>query len=110
MKLLMSFAIGLSPLLAGGSAVVENGHAIYQQRCLFCHGTQGEGNPGFFKTIGKAVVDFRAQQTQNLSDAQMHDRILKGGKDRDGKMPAFETLDERQVANVIAFIRSLRSK
>jgi mono/diheme cytochrome c family protein len=85
-----------------------SGQAIYANSCRFCHGAEGQGNAGLFKALGRPLVDLRSAQVQNLSDVRIEEHIKNS--DPEKKMPRFDTLDARQMADLVGFLRSLKPK
>jgi mono/diheme cytochrome c family protein len=77
------------------------GASLFQQNCAACHGSDGGGNPG----IGTPNFHDAALQ-RSLSDQQMT-QVIEQGK---GRMPAWAgKLNSTQIADVVAYIRSLGS-
>lgn len=96
---------------------VAAGRAIYQRYCAACHGTNGEGAPGWRRRDANGELpppphDMQGH-TWRHSDAMLAHMILKGGRDPFNKtrrltMPAFaDTLAPRDVRAVIAFLKTL---
>ena len=106
MKLLVSvvtlglFTLGL-PLLAAGD--VQAGKAVYDSKCKICHGAEGEGNPAVAKTLKVEFKPLGSKEVQAKSDGEFKKQITEGG----GKMPPVKGLSDKQIQDVIAFIRSL---
>jgi mono/diheme cytochrome c family protein len=86
---------------SGGDATAGKG--IWQALCARCHGAAGEGGALPGNVAVPALADAATQD--KLTDAQMA-RTIALGK---GAMPPFmQELDRDKLANVIAFIRSLK--
>lgn len=83
------------------NSAVAAGKVVWDgNSCAGCHGADG-------KTVGGAGPSTDALTSaaiQDKSDAVLSDSI-KNGK---GNMPAYNTLSDVQITNVIAFIRSLK--
>lgn len=87
-------------------SMIDDGVAIYGQRCAICHSKDGAGLPNW-KTKGQP--DFTNSDWQNShNDAQIAD-VIRNGK---GKfMPAFkEKLSEEQIMNLVKRIRAFKKK
>jgi len=77
------------------------GRSTFNSSCAGCHGLDGRGSDkGANISAGSTV--------QHLSDAQIS-RIISNGVPGTG-MPAFHSLNERQVRAVVGYLRSLQGK
>jgi mono/diheme cytochrome c family protein len=86
---------------------MARGAKIYDQRCAYCHGDQGQGAPGAFPPLaGNRAVNMA--QTANLIQVIAHGGYLPSteGNPRPYGMPPFgHLLDAGDVAAVLTFIR-----
>ena len=89
--------------LSGGD--VEKGKALYAGKCKMCHGPEGEGNPGMAKMLKVEMKHLGSKEVQAMKDADLKKDIADGN----GKMKPVKLTDE-EAANVIAYIRTLKSK
>ena len=107
MKIAMAaavLALVVSPAaLAAGDAAA--GKAVFQQHCSPCHGTDAMGNTPVAKAFN-ADLNLHDQKAQSLKDSDIED-IIKNGK---GKMPKPPGVNEADIPNLIAFIRTLADK
>ena len=71
---------------------VQRGAALYNSTCTFCHGPNKQGNPPLYPPL----------QNLKTTDTEMRDQIVNGK----GIMPAFGHLEETQVNDLIAYLRS----
>lgn len=79
------------------AADINRGSKLYQQHCIACHGL--DGTPAF-----AGAPDLKRGTSLVRSDRQILIAI-RGGR---GTMPAyFGILNERQILDVIAFLRTL---
>ena len=106
MRLTIAFVILVlvswaSSLWAAGDA--KAGKSVYDAKCKVCHGATGEGNPALAKTLKVEFKPLASKETQAKTDAEIEKQITKGG----GKMKPVTALSAKQVADVIAFVRSL---
>jgi mono/diheme cytochrome c family protein len=127
--LLMGSAIGLGlmflPITAssapGGSSAYpssDRGLQVFQAYCVGCHGTAGTGNgpmaSALVRDFGVRPSDLTSPRfmTDEKSDAQLAAAVTGGGKavHRSAFMPAWgQNLNERQVGDLVSFIRELQS-
>jgi quinohemoprotein ethanol dehydrogenase len=78
------------PADAGGQANADDGKAVYDRACKFCHGEQGEGGHGGGPSL------------QALRDSAVVMQVASGGRNA---MPAFGgTLTNEQMRDVAAYI------
>lgn len=89
------------------AGTMVRGAKIYDQRCAYCHGDQGQGVPGAFPPLaGNRAVNMA--QTANLIQVIAHGGYLPSteGNPRPYGMPPFgHLLDAADVAAVLTFIR-----
>lgn len=90
------FAATASPLFAADAT------ALYKSKCVACHAADGTGS-AVGKKIG--VHDFRSQDVQKESDADLTNAIAKGRN----KMPAYDkSLQPDEIKSLVAFIHTLQ--
>ena len=98
--------------IPGGSDALARGRAVYERRCLGCHGARGDGNgraatflsprPRDFTT---AVFKFRSTPSGTLpTDGDLHRTITRGV--RGTAMPPWYQLPEGDRLAVIAYIKT----
>ena len=79
-------------------AANASGAEIYQQKCQFCHGGNGQGARG--PSLKDAVGD---------ADAALYKVVHDGRQNGRKKMPAFGTqLSETQITRVVAHVKQLK--
>jgi respiratory nitrate reductase gamma subunit len=97
-----------------GARKVLEGYPLYVNQCARCHGLSGEGDgPGAqsptFATVPRNLTTgyFRYLSTANgvASDADLR-RVLLNGLHGSG-MPAFDALNERQIASLVSVLNVL---
>ncbi len=98
---LMLGAAGLAWAAPPGSA--KQGKAVYDQSCKNCHGVNGEGNESLAKMMHTKILPLGSKEVQAKSDAELKKDITTGV----GKMPAVKNLSDKQVDDVIAYIREM---
>jgi len=106
---LISFRIGLVPLLACGlmavcSSSAQDGAATYKAKCVVCHGADGKGSA---MGVEMGAPDFTSADVQKQTDTQLTETIAKGK----GKMPAYGgKLKDTEIKDLVAYIRGLAKK
>ena len=74
------------------------------KRCKMCHGADGNGNPAMARMLGVEFKPMTSPEVQKLEDATISEQIIKGK----GKMAKVRKITEQDIADVIAYIRSLK--
>ncbi len=92
-----------SVALAQGKGDVAAGKAVYDSKCKICHGANGEGNAAIAKTLKVTLKDLKSKEVQGKTDADLKKQSSEG----QGKMQPIKGLSDKQVEDLIAFIRSL---
>lgn len=70
----------------------QRGEMLYGTACVFCHGPNKVGNPPLYPPLTGVV----------RSDVELADQIRNGK----GIMPAFSQFSEKQISDLIAYLRS----
>ncbi|RZL65702.1 MAG: cytochrome c [Variovorax sp.] len=88
-------------------SLMLRGQRIYDQRCAYCHGDQGQGQPGAFPPLAgnRAVL---MDSPVNLIQIVRRGGFLPatGGNPRPHGMPPFaQVLDDNDVSAVLSFAR-----
>jgi len=90
----------------------RQGQAVYRHYCQTCHGEAGAGDGFNAYNLDPHPRDLSDPAFQKAkSDADLADAIRRGGAGvgLSALMPPWgHTLSERQVADVVAFLRSLK--
>jgi mono/diheme cytochrome c family protein len=84
--------------------------ALYSQRCASCHGDSGKGDGPAGKYLSPKPTDF-ATSLKGKSDHWIS-RAIKGGGPAVGEapvMPAYGDLSDRQVRELVDYIKKLGS-
>jgi mono/diheme cytochrome c family protein len=89
------------------SAVAMRGAKVYEQHCAQCHGDRGEGVPGAYPALaGNRAVTL--PHTANLVQVLLHGGYppATAGNPRPYGMPPYVlTLDDRDIAAVLTYVR-----
>lgn len=98
------------------AAAVEAGAPVYLQHCAMCHGDGGNGDGEVAAKIAEQGVKVaRLNDLDRMSRLSREEllRVVRNGgahTGRSGFMPAWaDSLDEKQLTNVVEFIASLSS-
>jgi mono/diheme cytochrome c family protein len=83
---------------------VEAGKAVYAKKCKTCHAGAGEGNPAMAKMLKVEIKHLGSKDIQQKKDDDIAKAIAEGV----GKMKPVKDLSPADLANVIAFTRSLK--
>lgn len=70
---------------------VTAGKTLFEGNCLGCHGASGTGG------------SYQVNITNVNDDEKVADIVLSG----DGDMPAFDSWSDQEVADVVAYVKSL---
>ncbi len=112
---LQCFLILLGTLVAsrGSAQNLAEGKDLYVAYCGSCHGDLGKGDGVAARSLPVKPADHTNSAVMSqLSDTYLTDIITKGGSavNKSGFMPAWGTsLNPKQVANVVSYVRSLSS-
>jgi mono/diheme cytochrome c family protein len=114
----LAFGLSLGSVGAASAADAAAGKKVYDTNCLSCHGPAGKGDGPVGAALNPKPRDFSAGQFKfdankdgkPGTDADLTMVIQKGAGAFGGSplMAPWPTLKPEEVANVIAFIRSLK--
>lgn len=90
--------------MSGGDPAA--GRAVYEKSCRTCHGAAGQGNPAMVKASKGAMQDLSSKEVQSRTDEQLA-RDIAGGT---GQKKAIKPLPEKDMKDVVAFVRTLAKK
>ena len=79
------------------------GSAVYNKSCATCHGADGTAKEPIAKMLQVEIKHLGSKEVQAKSDADIRKVIAEGA----GKMKPVKSLAEKDVANVIAYVRTL---
>lgn len=98
----------MGPLSPAQAPDVENGAAIYTEKCAPCHGDTGLGDGAKGKELPVTVAAFALPETaKKASPAQWYTTVTQGNIDR--FMPPFASLDDQQKWDVVAYALTLHT-
>lgn len=98
--------LAVTPIIAAVPASTERGKAIYQTRCLECHGVEGRGDGEKAPFLSPRPGSLVSAAISAKSDRDLL-RIIQNGKPRTA-MPAWkDILTETEIEEVLLYVRSL---
>ena len=104
MKTLLFTTISLAACLGFANAGAPDGKPVYVAKCQGCHGANGEGKAAIGKMFSVTMPVLGSKEIQAKSDADLKKVIVEGH----GKMKPVGGLEDKQVADVVAFMRTLK--
>ena len=103
MKAIALFIVCLGTSLSLIAGAPE-GKALFSAKCQGCHGPNGEGRASIAKMFNVTMHPLASKEIQAKPDAEFRKIITEGH----GKMKPVTGLDETQIGDVIAFVRTLK--
>ncbi len=85
-------------------AGAPEGKTVFQAKCQACHGPKGEGKDAIAKMFKVEMHPFSSKEVQSKTDADFKKIITTGN----GKMKPVTGLSDKQIEDVIAFVRTLK--
>jgi len=104
MRTTLLATISLAASLGLAYAGAPEGKTVYVAKCQGCHGTNGEGKAAIAKMFNVTIPTLGSKEVQAKTDADLKKVITEGH----GKMKPVSGLDDKQVADVVAFVRTLK--
>jgi mono/diheme cytochrome c family protein len=107
-KGLVGIAVIAGALMVTSASAADAGAGkdVYLKKCKACHGEDGHGNEGMAKVLKTTITPLESDEVQGKSDADFKTVITQGK----GKMKPVAGLSDADVANVIAYVRTLKKK
>jgi mono/diheme cytochrome c family protein len=104
MKNTIIATLGLIAIAGLSWAGAPEGKDVFTAKCAPCHGANGEGKAAIAKMYNVTQAPLASKEVQAKTDDQLKGVILKG----QGKMKPVSGVTEKQAADVVAFIRTLK--
>jgi mono/diheme cytochrome c family protein len=101
-KAVLTFAAVGTALFAAGDA--KAGAAVYAKTCKSCHGADGTPNPAIAKMMKVEMRHLGDPAVQALPDSTWEEIVTNGL----GKMKPIKSVTGSQVADVVAFGKTLK--
>jgi mono/diheme cytochrome c family protein len=84
----------------------DAGRAVYEKSCRACHGATGQGNPAMVKASKGAMQGLASKEVQDRTDKRLAKDIAGGT----GQKKPIKPLTDKQMKDVIAFVRTIAQK
>ena len=98
----------LGPLFPAEAPSIENGAAIYAEKCVECHGPQGMGDGDKGKQLPVTVAALGLPQVAHAAvPADWYTMVTRGNLER--YMPPFTSINEQERWDVITYALSLHT-
>jgi mono/diheme cytochrome c family protein len=117
LKIIASLTIiAVSAILAVPGFAAGDGETLYENSCVSCHGSAGEGNRVMDQFYKVRIPRLNSAYVGAKTDAELTNVILNGKRKMPPAMAAIPTTLHRnkitaeQVRDLIAFVRTLRKK
>lgn len=96
-----------TPEIPADNSVQEEGAAIYKQYCVTCHQANGGGVPNLNPPLKQTqyVLGDKERLIGILLNGSSEGLEIKG-KVYSNNMPAFDYLNDQQIAHVLTYVRS----
>jgi mono/diheme cytochrome c family protein len=107
-----AFSSSAIVLHAAAQGDADTGKQLYQQRCAPCHGPDGKANTPTAQALNPKPRDHTDGTYMNQLSHEHLLKVIKQGGAAVGKspiMPPQVDLSDKQVEDIIAFVRSLAS-
>ena len=98
-------AVAAAVVAAPGDAVM--GKAVYEQRCLACHGPQGKGDGPTGKVLVPPAADFTSAASKKKTDAELL-KTIENGKPSTAMVAWKGLLSDQDIQNALAYVKTLR--
>ena len=92
---------------AAGNADIQKGRAIYQESCQHCHGFAGKGDGEMASYLTPPPSNLASETTQAKSDKELQD-VIKRGREGTAMAGMEGALEESQLIDLLAYLRSLK--
>jgi mono/diheme cytochrome c family protein len=89
---------------AASAADPKAGQAVYDKSCKGCHGADGTANLNIAKMLKVDIQDLKSAEVQSMTDDDLK-KVITDGK---GKMRPVSAVSGPALADVVAYIRSLK--
>ena len=100
---MLAFTAGANLARAqGGDA--EAGKVLYDKSCAMCHGSDGAPQQAIAKMMKVEISHLGSKKVQAKNDAALAKVITDGS----GKMKPMKGLADRDMADLIAYVRTLK--
>lgn len=84
----------------------QGGQEVYNQFCLRCHGSLGQGSATAPPLAGSAFVTGEKKPLIKAVNYGMRGKIIRNGKTYNAAMPGFPMITHEDMAHVLSFVRN----
>lgn len=84
----------------------KNGKEVYMKHCATCHAADGNGKEAVAKMMKATIPPLCSKPVQALTNAEIAKQIKEGK----GKMQPVKGLSEKEIADVVAYVRTFAKK
>ncbi len=96
-----------APSLAlAGKGDPKAGKAVYDKKCAACHGKDGAGKTAIAKMLKVELRHLGSKEVQAKTDDELRKESVEGF----GKMKPVKGMSDEDVANLVAYLRTLKEK
>jgi len=88
---------------------LDEGERIYKQNCVNCHGISGKGDGAAAEKLNPKPTDLTSLATQARKDAELLE-VIKLGRPGTAMPGWMSEIDEREMWDVLAYVRTLAAK
>jgi len=105
-SLLLAFAARPAPIPADVENRVASGRLVYESACMACHQGHGQGVEGWAPPLaGSEWVAGSDKRIALIVMSGLRGPVVVRKKKYDLDMPAFTALSDRQIADVLTYVR-----
>jgi mono/diheme cytochrome c family protein len=101
----LAAVLGSAHMALAQQGDAKAGKAVYDKSCATCHGTDGTPKEAIAKMLKVEIPHMSAPSVQAKTDADLKKVVTEGV----GKMKPVKGLADKDLANVIAYLRTLKS-
>lgn len=93
------------------AATAKTGNAVagkksFLSHCSVCHGMNADGKSQMASSFSTPIPGFRSKKVQSLTNDQISHVIMDGM----GQMPAVAGVDDSEIPNLVAYVRTFGPK
>lgn len=104
MKSIVIVSLALIACLGFAYAGASEGKTLFAAKCQPCHGPNGEGKAAIAKMFNVTMRPLGSKEVQAKPDAELRKGIAAG----QGKMKPVAGLSDKEVEDIVAFVRTLK--
>jgi mono/diheme cytochrome c family protein len=103
--LLFVLSTGYPAFAVGGDAA--KGKALFQSKCVTCHGPEGKGDGPAGKMLKPPAADFTSEASKKKSEEDLRN-IIENGKPGTSMVAWRGSLSDAQIQDLLAYVLTLR--